>query len=104
MSVLSLTFHNTDSVNAQWDEYVISQLYPMIENLLDAEKYLLSLVESDLINEGKNTNLLLIFQDEEKRQDFVEIELVNITERIQQQFADQVMIFKTYLNPQKSRL
>ena len=53
--------------------------------------------------EGKNTNLLLIFQDEEKRQDFVEIELTNITERILKEFGENVMIFKTYLNPKKSR-
>ena len=56
-----------------------------------------------MISEGKNTNLLLIFQDEEKRQDFVEIELTNITERILKEFGENVMIFKTYLNPKKSR-
>jgi len=75
----------------------------MVENLMDAEKYILSEVESEMISEGKNTNLLLIFENEEKRQDFVEIELTNITERIQKEFGENVMIFKTYLNPKKSR-
>ncbi len=103
MSVLSITFHTTESINDQWDQYLETQLHPMVENLLDAEKYIISEVESDMINEGKNTNLLLIFVDHEKRQDFVEIELINITERIQKEFAENVMIFKTYLNPKKSR-
>ena len=76
----------------------------MVENLIDVEKYILSEVESEMISEGKNTNLLLIFENEEKRQDFIEIELTNITERIQKAFGENVMIFKTHLNPKKSRL
>jgi hypothetical protein len=67
------------------------------------EKYILSEVESEMISEGKNTNLLLIFDNDEKRQDFVEIELINITDRILKEFGENVMIFKTYLNPKKSR-
>ncbi len=103
MSVLSITFHTTESISNAWDQYLENELHQMIENLIDAEKYILSEVESEMISEGKNTNLLLIFQDEEKRQDFVEIELTNITERIIKEFGENVMIFKTYLNPKKSR-
>ncbi len=103
MSVLSITFHTTESINKEWDKYLEGNLHQMVENLLDAEKYLLSEVESDMISEGKNTNLLLIFENAEKREDFVEIELINITERIQKEFGENVMIFKTYLNPKKSR-
>lgn len=75
----------------------------MIENLLDVEKYILSEVESEMISEGKNTNLLMIFDNEEKRQDFVEIEFTNISEIILKEFGENVMIFKTYLNPKKSK-
>ena len=103
MSVLSVTFHTTDSVSSEWEKYLENDLYEMVENLLDAEKYILSEVESDLISEGRNTNLLLLFQDDEKRQDFIEIELPNITERVQKEFGENVMIFKTSLNPIKSR-
>ena len=103
MSILSITFHTTQSIINQWDQYLESDLHQMIENLIDAEKYILSEVESEMISEGKNTNLLLIFDNEEKRQDFVEIELLNITERIEKEFGENVMIFKTYLNPKKSR-
>ena len=103
MSVLSLTFHSTENITQDWENYMENHLHQMVENLIDAEKYILSEVESEMISEGKNTNLLLIFQNEEKRQDFVEIELTNITERIQKEFGENVMIFKTYLNPKKSR-
>ena len=57
-----------------------------------------------MVSEGQNTNLLLMFADAEKRQDFVEIELANITEIIEKKFADQVMVFVTHVNPQKSRI
>ena len=56
-----------------------------------------------MINEGKNTNLLLVFDNEEKRDDFIEIELKNITERIESKFGENVMVFTTFLNPKKSR-
>ncbi|MGA9211289.1 DUF4286 family protein [Kaistella sp.] len=103
MSVLSITFHTTESINKEWNHYLENDLHQMVENLIDAEKYILSEVESDMISEGKNTNLLLIFENDEKRQDFIEIELTNITERVQKEFGQNIMIFKTYLNPKKSR-
>ena len=103
MSVLSITFHTTENTAAAWELYMKNDLYEMVENLMDAEKYILSDVHSDMINEGKNTNLLLFFADAEKREDFVEIELTNISERIHQKFHNEVMIFKTYLNPYQSR-
>lgn len=103
MSVLSITFHTTESISEDWNNYMENNLHQMVENLIDVEKYILSEVESEMISEGKNTNLLLIFENEEKRQDFVEIELTNITERILKEFGANVMIFKTYLNPKKSR-
>ena len=104
MSFLSLTFHNTESINKEWENYLGNDLHQMIENLMDVEKYILSEVQSDMINEGKNTNLLLIFDDAEKRHDFIEIEFKNITERIEAKFGQEIMIFETFLNPRKDRL
>ena len=104
MSLLSLTFHTTENVSQEWEIYMENELHEMVENLIDVEKFILSEVESEMISEGKNTNLLLIFDDEEKRQDFLEIELLNLTERIENAFGENVMIFKTFLNPKKSRL
>lgn len=103
MSVLSLTFHNTNEVKPQWEKYLENELHEMVENLMDAERYLLSEVESDLVNEGQNTNLLLTFENAEKRQDFIEIELKNIAERIETRFGQEVLVFTTFLNPKKAR-
>lgn len=104
MSVLSITFHSTDIVSQEWRNYLENKVHQMVENLMDVERYILSEVESEMINEGKNTNLLLVFENNEKREDFVEIELKNITEIIEKEFGEQVMIFKTFLNPVKFRL
>lgn len=101
MSVLSLTFHSTSNISSSWDQYTENNLFEMIENLMDVENYILSDVESDMINEGKNTNLLLMFDNTEKRQEFIDIELKNITERIEDQFGDEVMVFATLLNPKQ---
>ena len=99
MSVISITFHSVESVQKEWKDFVEKDFHQMIENLIDVEKYMLSEVESDMINEGKNTNLLLIFDNEEKRTDFTEIELLNISEIIERKFGESVMIFITNLNP-----
>lgn len=103
MSVLSLTFHAVPGVVEEWKNYSQETLSLLAENLMDAEKYILSEVESDMIGEGLNTNLLLIFDSAEKRQEFLDHEFENIRERVEGKFGDQVMIFKTHLNPSKSR-
>ncbi len=103
MSVLSLTFHCTDEHLESWEKYVEESLSLMAENLMDVNQYILSEVESEMINEGKNYNLLLIFENEELRSQFIENEFLNIQERVEKEFGDNVMIFQTFLNPKKSR-
>ena len=103
MSVLSITFHSTESTGKEWGNYLEGEFHQMVENLMDVEKYILSEVQSEMVTEGKNTNLLLIFDNDEKRQDFIEIELINITDRIESTFGENVMIFQTLLNPKNSR-
>lgn len=104
MSVLSITFHCTKDKIAEWENYVDETLILMTENLLDVEKYILSEVHSDFIEDGKNYNLLLMFDDEEKRVEFMESELKNISDIIENKFGQEVMIFNTFLNPKKIRL
>ena len=104
MSVLSITFHCTKDNIEEWENYVDDTLVLMAENLLDVEKYILSEVHSDFIEDGKNYNLLLIFDDEEKRTEFMESELLNISERIEKKFGQEVMIFNTFLNPKKKKI
>jgi hypothetical protein len=104
MSVLSITFHCTKDNLEEWENYIDETLVLMTENLLDVNKYILSEVHSDFIEEGKNYNLLLIFDNNEVREDFIQSELLNIFERIEKKFGQEVMVFNTFLNPKKSRL
>ncbi|MGE8552698.1 DUF4286 family protein [Chryseobacterium jejuense] len=104
MSVLSITFHCTKNNLEEWENYIDETLILMTENLMDVNQYILSEVHSDYIDEGKNYNLLLIFDNDELRNDFLESELKNIAERIENQFGQEVLIFDTLLNPKKSRL
>ncbi|WP_374458860.1 DUF4286 family protein [Chryseobacterium taeanense] len=104
MSLLSITFHCTKSNLKEWENYIDETLVLMTENLMDVSKYILSEVHSDYIEEGKNYNLLLIFDNDELREDFVKSELPNIAERVEAKFGQEVMIFNTFLNPKKSRI
>ncbi|AZB11225.1 DUF4286 family protein [Chryseobacterium sp. G0162] len=104
MSVLSITFHCTKNNLEEWENYIDETLILMTENLMDVDKYILSEVHSDYIDEGKNYNLLLVFDNDELRNDFLESELKNIAERIENKFGPEVMIFDTLLNPKKLRL
>lgn len=104
MSVLSITFHCTKNNLEEWENYIDETLILMTENLMDVNKYILSEVHSDYIDEGKNYNLLLVFDNDELRNDFLESELKNISERIETQFGQEVLIFDTLLNPKRSKL
>ena len=103
MSVLSITFHCTKNNLEEWENYIDETLILMAENLLDVNKYILSEVHSDYIDEGKNYNLLLVFDNDGLREDFVQSELKNIAERVEARFGTEVMIFNTFLNPRKTR-
>lgn len=104
MSMLSITFHCTKENLAEWEIYMNETLVLMAENLTDVNKYILSEVHSDYIDEGKNYNLLLLFDNQEVREDFVKSELQNISERIETKFGQEVMIFNTFLNTRTSRM
>ena len=104
MSILSITFHAVENVRAEWENYTTNTLVELAENLMDVERYILSEVHSNMINEGSNTNLLLMFENDDYRMDFLQSEFLNIEERIQNEFGDQVMVFMTLLNPKIARL
>lgn len=104
MSVLSVTFHTIESELQNWSNFVKTDLIKIIKNLYDAEKYILSEVETEMLTEGKNTNLLIVFENQQKREEFLSTELVNISERIAQKFGENVMIFVTKLNPFQQKI
>lgn len=103
MSILSITFHVSEYVLDYWKIYINDTLHLMTENLLDVEKYIISEVESEMISEGKNFNLLLIFENDELKNQFLESEMMNIEEIIANKFGNDIIIFKTMLHPIKSR-
>ena len=103
MSILSITFHTVESQLQTWEQYFENELMNLIENFIYVEKYILSEVNTEMLTEGKNTNLLLIFESDEKRQEFTETELYNLSEIMDRKFGENVMIFKTELNEKKSR-
>ncbi len=103
MSILSITFHTVPNQLEHWNQYVNTELIDLVENLMEVEKYILSDIETEMLTEGKNTNLFLIFDNNEKRDDFLEIELKNIQERIESKFGKNVMIFVTKIHPIKNR-
>ncbi|MCG2792111.1 MAG: DUF4286 family protein [Weeksellaceae bacterium] len=103
MSILSITFHTVENKMDEWDIYLENDLHQMVDNLLDVQQYILSEVQSNMISEGKNTNLFLVFDDDEMRTQFMESEMLNLEERINRRFGDQVLIFATFLDPKKKR-
>lgn len=104
MSVLSITFHCPIDWLEKWEIFVKDSLSKMAENLLEVEHYVLSEVFSEMINEGKNYNLLLFFESVQKRTEFLAHEFLNIIERIEMAFGHEIMIFQTLLNPIQSRM
>ena len=101
MSILSITFHTIENQITNWELYTQTELSKLIDNLQDVEKYILSDVDSGMLNEGKNTNLLLVFKDDLKRNDFIVNDLMQLEQNIASNFGDQVMVFPTLLNPIK---
>lgn len=104
MSILSITFHTPENLLEKWDNFQKNSLENLIDNLIQVEKFILSDVESDMLDEGKNTNLLLIFDDENYRKEFVESELPNLQYHIEKDFGEEIMVFMTYLNQRKTRM
>jgi hypothetical protein len=104
MSVISITFHTIASENKKWADFLENELHELVKNLIDVEKYIISEVYSDMITEGTNTNLLLIFDNEKKREEFEAIELLNISDIIGKKFGEDVMIFITLLKPKIMKL
>jgi hypothetical protein len=104
MSILSITFHTPENLIDKWENFQKKSLENLIVNLIQVEKYILSEVESDMLYEGKNTNLLLIFDDKKFREEFVESELQNLQHHIEKEFGEEIMIFTTYLNQTKTRM
>ena len=70
MAILSITFHIEETELLKWNKYLKSVLIYDLKNI--NKKYLLTEVESEMLSEGKNTNLLIFFSNQEDRFLFLE--------------------------------
>lgn len=103
MVILSITFHTAASHFQEWALFIEDELVEFLNPTNSSEKYLLSEVESEMLAEGKNTNLLLFFENEERKQQFLQTEFTMLENQVLSIFGDSVMIFKTHLHLKKSR-
>lgn len=99
MSILSLTFHCTEPFLEKWEVFFTENLPKLVENHINTEKYILSEVHTEMIQEGKNYNLLIFFKDNDQRQYFLDTEYHHIQGDILREFGQEVMDFVTLLNP-----
>lgn len=100
MAILSITFHIEENTLPKWNEYMKNELKSDVEIL--NKKTLLSEVETEMLSEGKNINLLIFFENEEERNHFTENTFFDWAEKIAIRFGEKVLIFKTLLNEIKN--
>lgn len=105
MKLISVTFHIVETCLPRWKSFLKDELIGWLENNKEIGQYLFTEVQSDLVAEGINFNLLLIFKDEDSRNRFVELELQKILDLLHPHFGSQeVMVFQTFLNQISHRL
>ena len=63
MAILSITFHIEETELLKWNEYLKSVIISDLKNI--NKKYLLTEVESEMLSEGKNTNIHNIYTKHE---------------------------------------
>ena len=102
MAILSITFHIEETELLKWNKYLKSVLIYDLKNI--NKKYLLTEVESEMLSEGKNTNVLLFFDNQSDRIYFLENELPHISNKIFDKFSESVLIFNTFLNKIESNI
>lgn len=96
MAILSITFHTTENKIDEWNDFIKNELIPNIKSL--DRKYILTEVETEMLSEGKNTNLLLFFENQKDRLLFMEQTFPLISQKILLHFQENVLIFNTFLN------
>lgn len=97
MYLLSITFHVPYNLAESWGNFRKNILRTWID--LQEIPYHLTEIESEMVTEGKNTNLILFFENSESRELFFEKKIIKIESTVEGQFSDQVMLFVSKLNP-----
>lgn len=69
MAILSITFHTEEHKINDWNSFLEKELLEIIKNF--SRKYIISEVESEMLSEGKNTNVLLFFDNQYTFAEFI---------------------------------
>lgn len=99
MSILSITFHAVTERITDWEQYLQHHLPIWLPKTPSLQQWYLSEIESEMIQEGKNYNLLLFFHNETERASYISNELPLLGVDIQKTFGTDVMVFESKLNP-----
>ena len=102
MAILSITFHTEEHKINDWNSFLEEELLEIIKNF--SRKYIISEVQSEMLSEGKNTNILLFFDNQSDRIYFLENKLPHISNKIFDKFSESVLIFNTFLNKIESNI
>jgi Domain of unknown function (DUF4286) len=98
MQILSLGFHATNLALEKWENYLKLVFYKKIEENWALDKYILSLVSNDMIEEGRNYNLQIFFANDEASDAFTSRYLDVFQAEITGLFGQEVMLFVSKLH------
>lgn len=96
MAILSITFHIEEKHITEWNIYINENLVPHIQSL--GLSFILSNVDTEMLSEGQNSNLLLFFNNSNERENFIQNDFQKLCEPAKQEFQKDIIIFKTLLN------
>lgn len=100
MNLLSVAFHIEAKALPKWQRFISENWPDLITKLAYFDRYIFSEVESPLIEEGSNYNLLIVFDHQAHKTLFLQQEMAKVVSEIQQHFnGDEVVIFHTSLHP-----
>ncbi|SDE09618.1 DUF4286 family protein [Riemerella columbipharyngis] len=99
MSLLSVTFHCENNALPKWEAYMSGEMISRVEKW--GHSYIISEVETEMLQEGKNFNILLDFKSPIERESFLNDYFADFAESIKETFSDKVMIFVTILNSKR---
>jgi len=98
MNILSITFHVEQHIVHLWKDFIQNKILIFIRNNSFTNKYILSEVNNNYQEEGKNYNIILIFCEQKIKNTFCSEELPKLRNIIQNKFPNQeVIIFVTNL-------
>lgn len=98
MAILSVSFHATPEKIEDWKVYLQGSVMPWAKNFCGEKRVLLSEIETEVVAEGKNYNLLLFFDNATLRNHFFDEKIALLIKDITATFGNEVVVFPSKLN------